>query len=100
MQITNNSEGPRGVNALVNSQPMLVVLQPGESRDLTLVNEDCPVFAGMVRTRDFLVEQPQAAGPARKVVNEDGPPVLIQDDKSERSDKADKPAADDKSAKK
>jgi hypothetical protein len=100
MQITNHSQGPRGVNALVNKQPVTVVLQPGETRDVTLVNEDCPVFAGMVQSREFLVEQPQAAGPARKSVNEDSQPVLIQDDKAEKSDKADKPAVDDKSAKK
>jgi 2-keto-3-deoxy-galactonokinase len=100
MQITNNSEGPRGVNALVNKQPVTVILHPGEMRDLTLVDEDCPVFAGMVRSRDFLVEQPQAAAPARKVVNEDGPPVMIHDDKAEKSDKADKVMADDKSPKK
>jgi hypothetical protein len=55
------------------------------------------VFAGMVRSRDLLVEQPQAAGPARKVVNEDGPPMLIKDDKHEKSDKAE---SDDKAQKK
>lgn len=101
MQITNNSQGPRGVNALVNKQPTTVILHPGETRDLTLVDEDCPVFSGMVQSRDFLVEQPQAAGPARKALSEDSPQtVMIQDDKSEKSDKSDKAAADDKSAKK
>jgi hypothetical protein len=97
MQITNNSEGPRGVNAWVNKQPVTVILQPGETRDVTLVDENCGVFAGMVRSRDLLVEQPQAAGPARKVVNEDGPPMLIKDDKHEKSDKAE---SDDKAQKK
>jgi hypothetical protein len=101
MQITNHSEGPRGVNALVNKQPVTVILHPGETRDLTLVDEDCPVYSpAWSSSRDFLVEQPQAAAPARKVVNEDGPPVMIHDDKAEKSDKADKVMADDKSPKK
>jgi 2-keto-3-deoxy-galactonokinase len=84
MQVTNNAEGPRGLNALIKGKPQTIVLERGESRDVVLADESCPVFAGMVRSRDFLVEQPKAAGPAPAVaLNEDRAPTAIADDKTD-----------------
>ena len=71
MKVTNNSGAPRGFNVMVNKQPQMVLLQPGETmEDVTLVNPKDEAFLGMVKTRDLLVEDaPAVQKSAEKVAD-------------------------------
>lgn len=86
MKVTNNAASPRGFNILVDKQPEMVLLQPGESiDDVTLVNPKDKAFLGMVKTRDLLVE--------------DAPSVLKSADKaSETPSEPAKPAGETREA--
>jgi hypothetical protein len=56
-KVTNRAPGPRGFNVFgPDGNPIQVLLQPGESRELNLVGAAHPVLAGMIRSGELVIE--------------------------------------------
>jgi hypothetical protein len=58
--VTCTARGPRGVNVYANGKDdkngvESVILNPNESRELALVDEDHPVLQGMIANREIVI---------------------------------------------
>lgn len=59
MKVKSEAAAPRGINVMVDGKPGQMLIHPGETVDVELVDPRDKVFYGMVAKRELLLEEQQ-----------------------------------------